>query len=149
MTHPKIPLPPTRWEKFGRALGYLFTALIGFGAVIFPVEYLSSSVETTTSRLGGGGGAMLWVWSLFMMTAFPAAVATLMARHRVEFILIPFFTTALLVANVNVWFNTVYADPTLMARASASSALLSLLCVRWLALNRLNRSSGLWTLTGH
>jgi hypothetical protein len=123
----------------------VFTSLIGFGAVLFPVSGISSDMtnETTVDRLG----VLVWIWALFMVTALPAAAATLLARHRVEFILIPFFTTALLVANVSVWFNTVSDDPTLIARASASSALLCLLCVRWLALNRLNRTNGIWTRT--
>lgn len=147
MVTSKVHYPPTRWEKFGRALGYLFTALIGFGAVCYPVNGLSTggTVMTTTERLG----PLVWVWALFMLTAFPAAVATLLARHRIEFILIPFFTTALLVANVSVWFNTISDDPTLIARASASSALLCLLCVRWLALVRLNRVNGVWTQIEH
>lgn len=132
--------PPSRWEQIGRALAYLFTALIGFGAAWFP-RVLSDSGENTTERLG----LVMWIWVGFMATAVPAAVATLMGRHRIEFILIPLFTVALAVANLNAWVNVTY-DPTIMARACASSALICLLCVRWIGLNRLNRTPFPWTL---
>lgn len=132
--------PPSRWEKSGRALAYVFTALIGFSAVWFP-RVLTDEGENTADRLG----MLLWIWALFMATALPAAVATLLGRHRIEFILIPLFTVALLVANVNAWV-TVTTDPTVMARACASSALVCLLVVRWLALNRMNQTPFPWTL---
>lgn len=132
--------PPSRWEKGGRALAYLFTGLIGFSAAWFP-RVLTDTGENTTDRLGWA----LWVWVFFMGTALPAAVATLMGRHRVEYILIPLFTVALAVANLNAWFNVTY-DPTIMARACASSALICLLAVRWIGLNRMNRTPFPWTL---
>lgn len=134
-------VPPSRWEQIGRALAYTFTALIGFSAVWFP-RVLTDGGETTAQRLGG---AVVWVWAGFMATALPAAVATMLGRHRVEYILIPLFTVALLVANLNAWYN-VSIDPTIMARACASSALVCLLVVRWIGLNRLNRTPFPWTL---
>lgn len=133
-------VPPTRWEKIGRAVAYMFTAMIGFSAVWFP-RVLTDDGENTADRLG----AVLWIWALFMASALPAAVATLLGRHRIEYILIPLFTVALAVANVNAWV-TATADPTVMARACASSALVCLLAVRWISLNRMNRTPFPWTL---
>lgn len=137
-------LPPTRLERIGRALGYFFTAMIGFAAVYFPQGTLDTGTEASLAMRNA-----IWVWALFMATAFPAALATLMGRHRVEFMLIPLFTFALAAANVSVWYTTVTIDNTLMARACASSALICLLTVRWFTLNRMNKIPPPWTLIEH
>jgi hypothetical protein len=92
-------------------------------------------------------GPIIWVWALFLGSALPAAVATLLGRHRIEFILIPLFTVALVAANVNVWFTVVTVDSTMMARACASSALVCLLAVRWFSLNRINKAPAPWIRT--
>ena len=132
--------PPTKQERIARALGYLFTGAIGFSAVLFPIE-TSPDYDSTEHRLG----AMVIVWAIFMAAAVPAAIATFAGRHRIEYILLPLFTVALLVANVNAWYNVTTIDPTIAARACASSALICLLVLRWLQLNRLNKVHELWT----
>lgn len=132
--------PPSREERLSRALGYIFTGLIGFSAVVFPVDPAQYG-QSTGARLG----LLIYVWAAFMATAFAAAVATLMGRYRVEYVLLPLFTFALLVANVNAWYNVTTIDPTIAARACASSALVCLLAYRWFGLNRLSRVHELWT----
>lgn len=130
---------PSRPERIGRASAYLFTAFIGFSSALFP------NIQQETTDTLDTVGSLLWPWAAFMATAVPAAIATLYARHRIEYILLPLFTVALAAGVVAAWF-TAQVDPTVMARASASSALVCLLVVRWMSLNRLNEV-GKWTKT--
>lgn len=79
-----------------------------------------------------------WVWSLFMLTALVAAVATLRGRYRVEYIVLPLFGVALLVAIVAAWVHFGF-DPDWQraARAASASALVFFLAARHTNLRRI------------
>lgn len=121
-------LPPTRGERIGRAVAYLFTAGIGVYVLMAPWLW---HVETSMS-------VAPMVWAGFMITALPAAWATWQERHHIEFVLLPLFGSALLVALINTWIRA-GEDPTLIGRACASSALLCLFAVRLHSLHRISK----------
>lgn len=132
--------PPSRGEKSWRALSYLFTAGTGLYVLLAPAVQ-SWGIET---RLGIAS----IVWAIFMLTALPAAVATWCGRYRIEAILLPLFGSALLVALINTWVRAT-DDPTLIGRASASTALLCLFVARLINLHRITKvTPPSWTTTG-
>lgn len=130
--------PPTRGEQRLRCAGYLFIAAVGVYSIIAPAP------TVIENRLG----VVAFIWSLFTLTAIPAAIAALMGRYRIEAILLPLFGSALLVAVVNAWFNTVPDDPTAFPRVCLSSALLCACGVRWSQLHRIMKAEP-WITTEH
>lgn len=130
--------PPTRGEQRIRAGAYLFIALVGVYSLLSP------SPTVIENRLG----LVAIVWSLFILTAIPAAIASLLGRYRLEVILLPLFTAALLVAVVNGWVNTVPDDPTTFPRFSISSALILFCWLRWTQLHRIMKADP-WITTEH
>lgn len=122
--------PPTPDEQVGRCLAYLFIGAVGVIVVATPDE------EVLQTALGFWSAV---VWALFIMTGFPAAIAALMGRYRVEYVLLPLFTAALLVANVYAWyrFGWVTHDIDVVPRLCISTALMFLLAVRARTLHRL------------
>lgn len=130
-------MPPTKGEQRWRAVSYLFTAMTGMYVLIAPT--LSWGLQ---SRMGVASV----VWSLFMMTAIPAAVATLMGRYQVEAVLLWLFGSALLVALVNTWARAFTDDPVLIGRAAPATALLCLFVARLLSLHRITKAPP-WTAT--
>jgi len=128
-------LPPTWGEKTARALGYLFTSIIGFSVLLrFPTE--SSTLEALNARGGGVGVLLAVVWALFIASALVAVPVTLLERYRAEFILLPLSGSALAVALVVAW-NHAGDDPLVIPRAAASTALLFFMAARFLSLRRL------------
>lgn len=133
-----VVLPPTRHEQVGRCVAYLFTAAVGVYSLVSP------SPTVVENRLG-------WVaviWSLFTLTAIPAAAAALFSRFRLEAGLIPLFGSALIVAVVNAWFNTVPDDFTAFPRTCIASALVCAFYVRWKQLRRIMEAEP-WITTEH
>lgn len=130
--------PPTRGEQRLRCMAYLLIAAVGGYAMVAP------SPTVIENRLG----LVSVIWSLFILTAVPAAVAALLGRFRIEAILLPLFSSALLVAVVNAWFNTVPDDPTAFSRTCIASALVCACGIRWIQLHRVMKAEP-WITTEH
>ena len=128
-------LPPTRGEKIARALGYVFTSIIGFSVLLqFPSD--SATLQALDARGGGLGVTLAVVWAIFIASALVAAPVTLLERYRAEFVLLPFAGSALAVALWVAWANA-GTDPLVIPRAAASTALLFFMSARFLSLRRL------------
>jgi hypothetical protein len=108
-------------------LGYLSTAGIGISVLIWP------PFNSVTHLLGGW---LSVVWALFILTSLFCIPATIMGRWKVEYTLIPFFTTALLVAVVSVWMRS-GGDPLAIPRACTATALIFAYAARYTTLNRI------------
>jgi hypothetical protein len=102
------------------------TSVIGFYALLVPRE---GGLETVL-------GWITLIWALMLLTSVPAAVSALYERYRIEYVLLPLFTTALFAAVVYTWFN-VSGDMTTIPRAATSTALVFCFLVRFALLNRL------------
>lgn len=122
--------PPTRREQWLRSIAYLFIAAVGAYSIIFP------SPTAIENRLG----TVALVWSLFILTSIPAAVASLLGRYRVEVVCIPMFASALAVAVINAWVTSVPDDVTTFPRAAISSALVLFCWLRWSQLHRIMKA---------
>ena len=124
--------PPTIDEQIIRGLAYLFTAGIG-------VSVLTTSI--TDTLIEQQLGFVAFVWAAFMLCGVPAAISTILGNYRYEYVLLPCFASALLVANLLVWATIWFgvADETAIPRACASSALVLMLVWRWRTLHRLIR----------
>lgn len=128
--------PPSKGERRGRALAYAFTSVVGFASLTFP------PLVVMENRLG----AAVVVWSLFILTSLPAAVASLLGRYRVEYVLLPLFGAALLVADINAWYSVFHDGRTdLISRASVATALVCLFATRMLTLHLVNKAEPNWT----
>jgi hypothetical protein len=128
-------LPPTRAEKWSRALGYVFVSIIGF-SVLFSFPGDNGAVAALNARGGGLGVFLATVWALFLTSALVAAPLTIMERWRAEFVIIPLAASALAVALFVVWSHA-GSDPLVIPRASASTALLFFMAARFFSLFRL------------
>jgi hypothetical protein len=133
---------PPLTERIWHSGTYLFTALIGLSIIIWPP---ANTVESTL------GAFLTTVWALFLATALVLVPAHMKGKYLWEYALLPLCTIALFVALAVVWGNTTH-DPTLVPRASASSALLCELIRHWLYLHHLigrskkaNRLEAPWT----
>lgn len=127
--------PPTKSESTARAVGYCFTSVLGFYALLVPVES-----ETAAERLGPAAV----IWALFLLTSLPAAVATLFGRWRVEYILLPLFGSGLAVAIVSAWINVASGDLLRIPRTSVATALLCMFVVRVFTLHRVTKVAKTW-----
>lgn len=133
---------PTLGERILLAAAYLFTGGIGVSVYIWP------PFDSVTDALGAG---MTLIWSAFIMSSLLCVPAALNGKFKVEYLLIPFFTTALIVSVVSLWFHTT-EDPTLVARACTATALILSFSLRYFRLHRLikadkslDRGRKLWT----
>jgi hypothetical protein len=134
--------PPTKGESVGRACGYLLVSVIGFYALLVPRD--GTSLISASAYLG----AATVLWSLFLISAIPAAAATLFGRWRVEFILLPLFSSGLAVACVPSWIAVfVHDDIARLPRTAVATALLCLLVVRIFSLRRVTKVAEQWTST--
>jgi hypothetical protein len=124
--------PPTVDEQIIRGLAYMFTA--GIGAAVLTTSLHGTLIERQL-------GFVSVVWALFMLSGVPAAVCTLLGNYRLEYVLLPCFTAALLVANLLVWASILFggADDSAIPRACTASALVLMLAWRWRTLHRLIR----------
>lgn len=130
--------PPTRAEQRLRCCAYLFIAAVGAYSILVP------SPMVIENRLG----IVAFIWSVFILTAIPAAIASLVGRYRVEVILLPLFSSALLVAVLNAWFSAVQDDITVFPRVCISSALVLFCWLRWSQLHRIMKADP-WITTEH
>ena len=129
--------PPTRNESIARACGYAFIAVLGFYALTYPYPDGRSYL----------GWSAVVVWSVFLLTSLPAAVATLYGRWRVEYMMLPLFGSGLAVAIVSAWIRAGSGDSRLIPSTSIATALLFLLVVRIFALHRITKAAKEWTPT--
>lgn len=123
--------PCGRWEHAMYAASYAFTAIIGVSVILDPP---GTGVKSAL------GAALTIVWAIFIMTSAICIPATLRARYRIEYALLPFFTTALGVAVLAAWLHAV-SDPLLVPRASAATALITMFIARWIGLRRIIQAS--------
>lgn len=133
---------PTLVERLLLAAGYLFTGGIGASVLLWP------AYNSVTDALGV---IMTVVWAAFIMSSLLCVPAAILGRYRVEYVLIPFFTTALAVAVISTWFHTA-EDPSITARACTATALVLTFSLRYASLSRLlknkrslERGRWLWT----
>ncbi len=125
-------IPPARGTKILRSLSYFFTGLIGIVIMaVLPIQ--SGTVAALNGSSGGYLGTILTVvWASFILTAYPAAIITYLERYRIEFVLLPFFVSALAVAVVAAWMRVpAEMDLLLIARVTASTALMLAYSARW------------------
>lgn len=129
-------VPPTKGEVRWRAAGYFAITLVG----VFIMLDRGYNPDGVRSTLGFWSAT---VWSVFMGTGLIAAAVTLKQRWRIEYIVLPLFGIALLVAILAAWGGVVVSDPTdwqKAARAASATALLFFLLARYVNLRRLVRA---------
>jgi hypothetical protein len=130
--------PPTKFQTRMRALGYLFVSGVGFYTLLGP----------TFGYYQGNGslhGIASIVWALFMLTAVPTAISVLRGRYRLEFILLPLFGSALLVAVANVlWRIATEGEHDLIPRTCMALAVLAGLVLRGSQIHDITKAH-LWT----
>lgn len=120
-------LPPGPLERAFRAAAYLATALIGLSVILDPPMMHSLLGSTLT-----------FVWALFILSALPCVWAALAARYRVEYILLPFFTTALMVSVIALWYKYGTGEITFtLPRVLAATALVFVFAARFVSLQRI------------
>lgn len=113
-----------RWERFTRGTGYL---LIGAGAVWL----LTHPPSTMTHALG------FWLtvaWCGFILTAVPAGIAVYLGNYTREYVCLPFFTGALVVALIHGYLRI---DEDSVVRLSMVTGLVLLLVARWFKIHNL------------
>jgi hypothetical protein len=119
---------PTIWMKLAQAGSYLFCALIGVSVFLWP------PVDSVTHTLAYPFA--VYTWSAFILSSILCVPATILGKWRVEYLLIPFFTTALIVAVVSVWLRA-GGDPLAIPRACTATALIFAFIARFMTLNRI------------
>jgi MFS family permease len=130
--------PPTKFQTRLRALGYLFVSGVGWYTLFGP----------TFGHFTGSGsihGPAAVVWALFMLTAVPTAISVLRGRYRLEFVLLPLFGSALLVAIANVlWRISFEGEHDLIPRTCMALAVLTGLVLRGSQIHDITKAD-LWT----
>jgi hypothetical protein len=123
--------PPTKWEVRWRAVGYLVTGSIGL--------FVMLSIPSTSGVRSVLGFWIALVWSAFMSTAGVAAYATLNGKYRVEYVVLPLFGVALLIALVVGWAGVWGDAPDWQraTRATSATALLFFLLARYVNLRKI------------
>lgn len=129
-----------RWEKFTRGTGYLF---IGAGAIWL----LTHPPSAMTTALG------FWltiVWCGFILTSVPAGIAVFRGNFTREFICLPYFTGALVIALIHGYFRL---NDDNGIRLALTTGLVLLLAARWFKIHNLvqrpiRRRKPRWPLTG-
>jgi hypothetical protein len=121
--------PPSRLERWLRGGGYLLVGTVGVFVSLNPPETLAPAL-----------GAGVIVWCAFMATGIAAAVMAVMGRFRGEYIMLPFFTGAVAIADINLFIRA-FADDDggIMSRALIIGALVLAYLARYVTLRRLVR----------
>lgn len=94
--------PPTFAERLLRGMSYFCVGLLGIWVltqILIPVHDHSPSLYVFSVLIK----YLAIAWVLFLLVAFPAAVAAWLGKYQVELLCIPWFTGALLVADVASW----------------------------------------------
>lgn len=124
-------IPPTPLERGLRASVYAGVGFSGLWTLLNPPTTLGDAL----------GYWLTVIWALFMLTAAGALVAALAGRYRVEFLLLPYPTMALAIADLHIW--VLAADPAapadVFSRAAVIGALVAALATRYAGLARLVR----------
>lgn len=124
--------PPGKLERSFRALAYLVTTTIGLSVMLGPPV-----METLL------GETLALVWAAFILSAAPCVWAALAARYRVEYILLPLFTTALAVSVVSLWVHYSNGDFSFtLQRALVASGLVFMFSARWFSLHKVVSTKG-------
>lgn len=132
--------PPSPGEQRWRAAGYFFVACVGFWIIFGPNP---ADSETRSYIIG----VIRVVWAVMMTTALPTAVAALTGRYRLEFMLLPVFGSALIVAVFNTIIRIFQGDLDLVPRTLMALVVLCFLVVRGLQLHRVVKAEP-WITTG-
>jgi hypothetical protein len=123
--------PPLKLERWLRGGGYLFVGSVGIYVMLHPPETLGVSLGSTAAVL---------LWCAFMATGVAAGVMSIMGRFRGEYIMLPFFTGAVGIADVNLYFRAFTEnDDGIMTRAMIITALILAYLARYVTLRRLVR----------
>jgi hypothetical protein len=121
--------PPSKLERWLRGGGYLLVGSVGGFVGLNPPETLAPAL---------GWGIVLWC--AFMATGIPAGVMAIMGRFRGEYIMLPFFTGAVTIADVNLFIRAFNEhDEGIMMRALIIGALVLAYLARYVTLRRLVR----------
>jgi hypothetical protein len=130
--------PPTKNQSRLRALSYLFISGLGWYTMFGPAF----------GHFTGSGSIHGWaaiVWALFMLTTVPTAVSVLRGRYKLEFILLPIFGSALILAAANAVYR-IFDDGAhdLIPRTCMALAVITLLVLRGSQLHQITKAD-LWT----
>lgn len=123
--------PPSQLERWLRGGGYVLVGVAGTITMLNPPQNLGGALGST---------ALLVAWCAFMATGIPAGAAALLGRYRGEYIMLPFFTGAIVVADINLFIRGfTEPDPSILTRAVIIAALCLAYLARWVTLRRLVR----------
>ncbi len=121
--------PPSNLERWLRGGGYLLVGAVGIVTMLTPPETLAPAL---------GWGAI--TWAIAMGTGLAAGVMAIMGRFRGEYIMLPFFTGAVLIADVNLFIRAMNEhDEGILSRALIIGALVLAYLARFVTLRRLVR----------
>jgi len=120
------PSPPKPTERIIRAAAYLCVGLAGLWFLLFAQASISSAL----------GQVLTPIWACFLLAAFPAAVATLAGRYRPEYMFLPWFAGALILAVIWEWFRVAHGFGS-APRSLINTALSCLFIVRFISLHQL------------
>jgi hypothetical protein len=130
MSMPTIT-PPSRLERWLRGGGYMLVGSVGIFVMLHPPETLGPALG---SMLG------VFIWCSFMATGVAAGIMALMGRFRGEYIMLPFFTGAVMIADANLFYRAFNeGDDGIMSRALIIGALVLAYLARYVTLRRLVR----------
>ena len=115
--------------RLSRAFAYLFIGAAGIAVLILNLGNPHSNPL---------GIYLTIVWSLLLLTAVPAAWATVVSRFRVEYVLIPWLFGGMFVASAVSWWRIFdqHNSPSLPA-AMFFSGLCFAVLARWFTLSEL------------
>jgi hypothetical protein len=115
-----------RIERALRATAYFSTGCAGLAVFLLPPAPTISVLGYTLSGM----------WAAFMLSAFPAAWGALRGRYRVEYVMLPFFGMAMVLAATSAWIRA-GQDAGITARACLLTALLLCFAARFAGLHLL------------
>lgn len=126
MTGPDIG-PPKTHERVLRGLGYLSVGLTAAWLLILP----PSGIATDLGKL------LTIVWSCFLLTAVPAALAAFTGKYRAEYACIPWFSAALILALIHSWILVFNGALDFAPRTLVTGAFVCLVASRFASLHQL------------
>lgn len=132
--------PPSKLERWLRGGGYILVGTVGL--------YLLLDPPNGNGRLGDALGYWLTaLWCVFMLTGIPAGIAAILGRYRGEYMLLPYFTAAVVIADIRqfglgvqaTWIGIEILDEQSFLRALLYGALALVYLARFVTLRRLVR----------
>lgn len=119
--------PPTTLQRVLRGIGYLCIGASGVWVAVLAPDLMRNSLGVTLAL----------IWCVCLLAALPAAAAAFMGRYRGEYIALPWFTFAIVVATAFVWVRVGFSPDILVPRALMLTALCMSLGVRYAGLHKL------------